>query len=215
VSPNTVTLLFLISTMALIISVFSFFYVKAYLKRRTSQERILSEFREEVNFILKSINETTERDITLIEGREKDLKSLLEEIDKRIKIYLREMDHARKAEEAYQELGKNRYRINKQVALQAAENEKGAEAENAADKERNPEFAAAFPLPEFVLKTEPDASPALSVSEQIHSLLRSGFSEAVIASRLGISIAEVEFASALLERRGSFAGSNKSAIPEN
>jgi len=220
VSPNTVTLLFLFSVTALIISVFSFFYFKSYLKRRTSQERILSELQEEVNFILKSINETTERDITLIEGREKDLKSLLEEIDKRLKIYLREMDHARNlppspkgevplrnAEEVYRELGKNRYRTNRHPAPQAGEAEKKIETQKKA------ESGDAFPLPDFDLKKETDTSPAPaagtpSIGEQIHSLLRSGLSEAVIASRLGISIAEVEFASAILERRSSIAGSN-------
>ena len=213
-NPNTVNLLFLFSVTALIISVFSFFYFKSYLKRRTSQERILSEFQEEVNFILKSINETTERDLTLVEGREKDLKSLLEEIEKRIKIYLREMEHARKAEEAYQELGKNRYKINRQPASQPAE------AEKKIVTQKTSEVGDAFPLPDFDLKTETNLSPASRVSappmgEQIHSLLRSGFSEAAIASRLGISIAEVEFASALLERHNSLAGSKKTATSEN
>jgi hypothetical protein len=193
---------FLISVLALITSVFSFFYIKSYLKRRTSQERILSELQEEVNLILKSINETTERDITLIEGREKDLKILLAEIDKRIKAYLREMDNVRKAEETYQELGKNRYRMNRQPDLQAA----GAGGKNEAQK--TPESGGAYPLPDFNLKTDADASSlpeagAPSMGEQIRSLLRSGFPEAAIASRLGISIAEVEFAAALLERHNS------------
>jgi len=205
VNPNTVTVLFLFSVTALIISVFSFFYFKSYLKRRTSQERILSELQEEVNFILKSINETTERDITLVEGREKDLKRLLEEIDKRMKTYLREMDSARKAEEAYQELGKNRYRVNRHPAPQAAEADKKTETQ------KSPQAGGAFPLPDFDLKKEAFSLPQVgtpSVGEQIRSLLRSGFSEAAIATRLGISIAEVEFASAL-------ASSAKSAALES
>ena len=199
---NPIGLSFLFSILALIISVFSLFYFRSYLKRRTSQERILSELQEEVNIILKSINEVTERDITLIEEREKELKSLLAEIEKRLKTYIREMDQTRNVEEVYLELGKNRYRINKQLALQASESEKAAE------KEKASEAAAAFPLPDFDLKTEPDTSPAPSISDQIHSLLRSGFSEAVVASRLGISIAEVEFAAALLGRSGSIADPN-------
>ena len=196
VNPNTVTLLFLFSLTALIISGFSFFYFKSYLKRRTSHERILSELQEEVNLILKSINEITVRDITLIEERENELKKLLEEIDKHIKTYLREMDNARKAEEAYQELGKNRYRMNMHPVAQSAEEEKKIETQ------KIPETGTAYPLPDFVLMKESNASlasplSAPSVGEQIHSMLRLGFPVAVIASRLGISIAEVEFASAL------------------
>ena len=202
-NPNTVTLFFLFSVAALIISVFSFFYFKSYLKRRTSQERLLSDLQEEVNLILKSINEITVRDITLIEEREKDLKRLLEEIDKRMKTYLREMDSARKAEEAYQELGKNRYRMNRRPAPQA---------EKKAETQKTPEAGAAYPLPDFNLKKEASPLPqagAPSMGEQIRSLLRSGFSEAAIATRLGISIAEVEFASALAS------SANNSAAPES
>jgi preprotein translocase subunit YajC len=202
---NPVGFSVLFSLFALIISIFSFFYFRSYLKQRTSQERILSELQEEVNFILKSINEVTERDITLIEEREKELKSLLEEIGKRLKTYIKEVDQARNAEELYKELGKNRYAINKQLASRSAE------AEKAADREKTAKADAAFPLPDFNLKTEPEPSASIkkerTIREQVQSLLRSGLSEATIALRLGISIAEVEFAAALLERSGSIAGS--------
>jgi len=203
---NPVGLSFLFSLFALIISIFSFFYFRSYLKRRTSQEQILSDLQEEVNFILKSINEVTERDITLIEEREKELKSLLEEIGKRLKTYVKEMNQARNAEELYKELGKNRYTINKnkQLALQAAESEKAVEGEKTAKAD------AAFPLPDFNLKPETEPSTSIkgqTIREQIQSLLDSGLSEATVALRLGISIAEVELAAALLERRGSIAGS--------
>ncbi|MDR1804594.1 MAG: hypothetical protein LBQ94_13410, partial [Treponema sp.] len=101
----------LLSALAFIFSVFSFFYHRSYIKTPTSQERLLSELREEVNSILKSINETTDRDISLIEEREKTLKNLLEEIEKRLKVYVRELEVRRGAENAYRELGKNRYRF--------------------------------------------------------------------------------------------------------
>ena len=199
-----VDLSFLFSASALIIVILSILLFKSYLKRRTSHERILAELREEVNSILRSINETTERDILLIEGRENDLKKLLVEIDRRLKIYSREMELTKKAEivrtalsesaasadgtvnqqTSYQDLGKNRYRIKKQLAEEAAEE------------------GPAFPLPEFDLKSETNPpDKALPMGEQIRSLLRSGFSPQLIASRLGVSIAEVEFAAALLERR--------------
>ena len=164
----------------------------------------MSELQEEVNLILRSINEITVRDITLIEDREKELKSLLAEIEKRLKTYVKEVDQAKNAEEVYRELGKSRYKINKQMVSRTAESEKAAE------REKVPETGSSFPLPDFDLKAEPEPSPKeQTIREQIHSLLRSGLSEAAIASRLGISIAEVEFAAALLERRGSVTGSVK------
>jgi hypothetical protein len=225
----------LLSALALIISVFSFFYHRAYIKTRTSQERILAEMREEVNGILKSINETTDRDISLIEEREKTLRNLLEEIEKRLKVYVRELEVRRGAENAYRELGKNRYRFpqdslresdlrsksdSQRESVLRSESEPPREPDsrdeaeprgvkqNRPSREAAPQIKPAFPVPEFEIKAEsaPDKPaenppPVPPVGEQIFSLVKAGFSVPSIASRLGISIAEVEFAAALLERR--------------
>ena len=195
----------LLSAAAFTLSVFSFIYLKSYLKRRTGQERILKEFREEVYKILGTIDETTDRDISLIEEKENSLKSLLEETDRRLKVFIRETEKRKSADEAYaalqqkippappyEELGRNRYKV---------------EAASAAE--------SAFPLPPFRVKAQdtpesaenpPEAASASpenvpSMGVQIHDLVKSGLAPPVIASRLGISIAEVEFAAALLERR--------------
>jgi len=201
----------LFSGSAFVICIFSFFYFKAYLKRRTGQERILSELREEVDNIVRLIDETTERDISLIEEREKRLKSLLEEIEKRMKVYIRELEKRRdaenistqaasvppaKSEGTYNELGKNRYRSSGQELPQPAES--------------TPEAPAAAPSPEGnrVPELPRSDAPAFAsirqqapVGERVRELARAGFAPTVIASRLGLSIAEVEFAVALLERR--------------
>ena len=189
----------LLSALAFIFVIISFFYFRADIRVRTSQERFLAELREEVNSILKSINETTDRDISLIEEREKNLKALLSDIEKRLKVYIREVEVHRGAEEAYRELGKNRFRLPKDSHGEAAQQEKPHDSEEPATV--NP----AFPIPEFKVKSpisqgEPRENPP-SVGEQVLSLARAGFSVPVIASRLGISIAEVEFAAAILERR--------------
>ena len=225
---------------AFLISVISFFYFRTYLRRRTGQERILSEFSEEVDKILKAFDLTTDRDISLIEERERALKSILEETDKRLNFYIRELEKGRKAEDAYaalqqkntaaytgqispsyQELGRNRFRQNKPDAPPPESSDEGANAgvsgeisepvintdaginssAASATGEAPPEYAGdsvpAFPLRDINVKAEPPKS------SQIRDFLRAGLSPQIIASRLGISIAEVEFAAALLERRES------------
>ena len=176
----------LLSALALIISIFSFLFFKSYLKQRTGQERILADFREEVSNILKSINETTDRDISLIEEREKNLKNLLTEVDKRLKIYIREMEQHGKTEKA-------------RAALSSLETKPAATYTVLGKKRYKGDIPDSTPKDEAEPETTPPPVP--SVSEQIRSLLKSGHTEATIASRLGISIAEVEFAAALLERR--------------
>ena len=212
----TSNLAFLLSATAFVIAVFSFFFFRAYLKRRTGQERILLEFRGEVNNILKSIDETADRDISLLEEKEKSLKSLLEEIERRHKVYIRDLEKYRDAGEAYSalqqkkppayaapeqtpatyyELGKNRYRGNRFPPAEPSP--PGGTQEEKNNAPANPE--PGFKLPAFSVSSEADSSP--SAEEQISALLRTGIAIPEIASRLGISIAEVEFAAALLERR--------------
>ena len=209
----------LISALAFLISFVCFFYFKSYLKRRTSQKQILAELQEEVNGILESINDTTDRNISLIEDSEKRLKGLLGEIEKRLRVYIREMERFGKSgtenrgnatdvavsaaavsaaavsgkpvTEKYRELGKNRYRLSKPDQGKAAQPAEAPEAPKAPEP--------AFPIPNFDIKADAAEKPPLA--EQVRSLLRSGFSAPIVAGRLGVSIAEVELAAALLERR--------------
>jgi hypothetical protein len=208
----------LLSAAAFIVAVFSFFHFKSYLKRRTGQERILAEMREEVNRILNTINETTDRDISLIEEREKNLKNLLAQtqacladIEKRIKVYIKEMDVRRESEAAYAALSSLPGRepvpsqsggdktargggSNQKITLSYQELEKFRRV--IAKPAPGPEGAK----PEAEHKALPDEEKP-SVNEQIRSLVKEGIPPAIIAARLGISIAEAEFATALLERR--------------
>ena len=258
----------LLSALSLVICIFSFLFLKSYIKRRTRvkilQDQVLTGIREDVNDILKSLDETTERDITLMEEQKKVMRNMLEEIDKRLKVYIRELELRQNAENVYKELnpvsgrssgagrssgpgpqapaaslpkkdgsnqsgypelGKNRYRINRQILPQTAKSAPDTVAE----------ASPAFPIPSFSVKQSgesvpgapdgfsdgnpdgisdgsadgyadgtPAAAPAPpSIGEQIRSLVRTGLSSSVIAARLGLSIAEVELAAALLERRDS------------
>ncbi|MCL2093204.1 MAG: hypothetical protein FWH12_03320 [Treponema sp.] len=196
----------LFSAGALLIVCISLLYIKSYLKKRTSQERILSELKEDIDQIIKTIDSTTERDITLIEERSLALRKLLEETDRRINLYIREMETRKEAEAAYEDL-KNR-QIEKEKSPNPLQSyyELGQKRRPQIKEEEGPEESP-YPIPDFTLLSAaeaPSASeppPSPPVGEQIRELLRGGFSPGLIASRLGISIAEVELSAALLERR--------------
>ena len=175
----------LISLLCLSICVFTFIYLRSYMKRRTHldylKNTVISEITVEVNQLLKDIDETTERDVSLIEERQKRLRNLLDDIDKRLDVYIREMDMRKEAGEAYSSL------VSTAVSSE--------EAYKALGKNRH-KRPPAISLPEFSVKSdEEEVKP--SIQEQIKELLMAGFSAPIIASRLGISIAEAEFAAAL------------------
>jgi hypothetical protein len=154
---------------------FSFLYLRSYIKRSINQEDSINAARDAVNRIILRIEEITDRDISLIEDREKTLKALLEETDKRVKIYSKELEKDRNVRKTYQELGKKR----PLVFSPPREEEQAPPPAGQMDEKAAPE----------------------NMNEQIRNLALAGFSPPVIASRLGISISEVELAMALLERK--------------
>ena len=173
---------YLISVCCLLFCCFAFLYFRSFIKKRTSFEGTIKDVREEISRLLRSLDEITDKNITLIEDREKRLKELLEETDRRLTIYSREMDRRENAERTYREMGS---RIIHEP----------------------PKAASMAPAPPPV--SQPVSHPVshieevkLSLEEQIRELAGSGISPEIIASRLGISISEAELAVALEARKG-------------
>jgi hypothetical protein len=175
---------------------FSFIYFQAYLRRRTGTKRILAEFEEEVNNITATIDAAADRDITLVEERVRSLKALLDTADRRIAAYAREMDSRAAQEAAY-----------------AALNPEGPPAKAKADPVARALSGGtiALPLgegPRFVKSPNPVKPKPRPLTDRVSELSRNGLSPEAIASRLGVTISEVDLALAVSERRQSSAGSS-------
>ena len=173
---------YIISVFCLVFCCFSFIYFRSFLKRKTSFEGILKDVREEVSRLLRSLDDITDKNITLIEDREKRLKELLEETDRRLTVYFREIDRRDKAERTYREMGT---RIIK---------------ENAVSKPLVSESQVPTPTAAPASPT-PANAPIASVEEQIRELTRQGVPPEKIASRLGISVSEAEFVADIEARK--------------
>jgi hypothetical protein len=78
---------YIFSSIALLFSVISFFILLSYIRKRTVIERIPAETREAVAQIINEIDRITDRDSALIEERVAKLKSILQDVDKRIATY--------------------------------------------------------------------------------------------------------------------------------
>jgi hypothetical protein len=164
--------------------VFFCFFAGIYLRRRTGQERILAEFREEVYKFTAVIDATADKNSLLVEDRIKSLKALLEEVDKRMGLYTRELDRRRVQEKAYAELGKSRSAL--PLPREKAPEPLPEEPEKSprGDEEKNAQKRKNEPKPP-------------SLAEQVTKFSRAGFSANIIAARLGVSISEVELVLAI------------------
>jgi hypothetical protein len=189
------TLPVFISLGSLILCFLSIFFFRFYIKRRTSQEQILRDIREGVDKILTEIDRITDEDILLIEERENKLRGIIEEADRRVRVYTENLSRRRNAAEAYAELGRAQGRIPREGDPLPG----GAVVPEVSPQGVPPVPPALENSPALpVAGGAPEPSPR-SFGERARELAELGLSARVIASRLGVSIAEAELALAIRE----------------
>ena len=169
---------------------FMFFYFSWYIKRRTSVSGQLEEYRTEVVKLNAEINSVTDRNLMLIEDRVKKLKELLDETDKRVSVYVRELEKSRKGEALYTSLGRG-------IRAALKTEEEPAPLQSGLSLVRPQEYPVPQPAPEAsAAKDTPPSKPPSrrQIRSSIDLLLNEGVALEQIASRLDISIAEVNLA---------------------
>jgi hypothetical protein len=191
---------------------FFFFYFRSFIKKRTAAEELLAEYRTEVYRLIAEIDAATDRDALLVEERITSLKKLLEDTDRRISVYVRELDRSRSGEALYTSLGRG-IRAALGPGERAARTEPGPAATppvRPATEAPRPTAAAGATAsrPMSASAAQGTASPAPGPAvtpaaektrkTQIAELAAAGLSAGEIASRLDISLSEVDLALSLL-----------------
>ena len=95
-----------LSAISICLCVIFFFYFRRYIARRTSSDKLLADYRSEVYRLIAEIDAAADRDSRLVEDRVKTLRQLLEDTDKRISVYMRELERSRQGEMMYANLGR-------------------------------------------------------------------------------------------------------------
>ncbi|MDR2542497.1 MAG: hypothetical protein LBC80_03490 [Treponema sp.] len=206
--------LHIVSIVCFSLCLIMFFYLNWLIKKRTVGST-LDERRDEFLRLIAEIDRVTDRDVQIVEDRVKKLNEIKEEVDKRIAVYVKELEKSRSGEALYTSLGKG---------IRDALNAPLSEVETAQDFpldtiELSPQAATAskvgapsnvmpslplFETPVITATIEPETPVSPPTKKQIRShidiLCDEGLSMQQIASRLNISIGEVELAINL--RRG-------------
>ncbi|MDR3304040.1 MAG: hypothetical protein LBS86_06475 [Treponema sp.] len=176
----------MLSAISLLGCVFFFFYFKAYITRRTG-DALLAEYREEVKQLIAELDAATDRDERLVTERIKTLKTLIEKVDKRLSVLMGEEERRRVHAETYAELGRKR-----PLVTDAASNGSTVMAKAPSEPE------AREPAGPRIVVAEQQLEPApLPLVEQVMELYKAGLSVDLIASKLKVSVSEVELAAAL------------------
>jgi len=198
----------------------SFFYLKWYVKKRTTLTELndrqaeLSQSLKQSGMLIAEIDSITDRDSQLIENRINKLKELLHEVDKRIEIYEKDLENLSNKNELinknnskngalYTSLGKG---------IRAAFTETGLpvyqplSASDIINSQNTPQITdiktplsdnqprGAQPEQETQIKKKPQPPSKKQIRSFIDNLANEGHSPDEIAKQLNISIAEVNLA---------------------
>jgi hypothetical protein len=200
---------FVLSAASLVLVVFSFFFLRRYIARKTAAREMLADYREEVYRLIAEIDAAADRDSLLVEERIKTLKKLIDDTDRRIGVYMRELQRSREGEAMYTSLGRG---IRAALDSRTPPEERARENAAAAKPEEPPQAAPppappdSEATPQAQTPQEPPASARkrgakkIKLKTQIAELAAQGLSPQKIASRLKLSIAEVDLALNLLRR---------------
>ena len=181
----------IVSIGSVVFCLLMFFYFKWYIKRRISTSEILAERQKEVYRLIAEIDSITDRDAQLVEARIKTLRELLEDTDKRIAVYMRELDKSRTGEALYTSLGRGiRAALNQPDISQVKIEPQPAPVAKPVQPAESSQAKA--PAARHETKKQ--------IRAQIDMLIKEGLSASEIASRLNIGIAEVDLAMNLLNR---------------
>lgn len=210
----------IVSIICLTLCILIFFYLKWYVKQRTSASG-MQEHRTETLKLIAEINAVTDRDLQLVEDRVNKLKLVLHEVDKRIELYEKELENItpkvkKPAETLYNSLGKGiRAALREPHIEQTAPAVQMLESAPVPPPPRvipalqvpAPQIPAQQVIVEVPASVPPAAPPPVTqqskkqIRAHIDILANEGLSAEDIASQLDISIAEVNLAMNLRRKK--------------
>lgn len=206
-----------------VINILLWFVFLIRFKRLFSTDDIISSTREEMNKMIEDVNRNTERDITLINDRIKELKALIAEGDRQIAIVRTEKEKSeqyavfsnriasaqnvkkqtpvQKAAEQYKKSGKTfdpgnlSYSVNHDANEEKLQESLFDENPTTINVNKDGSSFAKVPLvgPEVVMSDNPIV-PKISFNEQVRELNERGETVDEIARQLKRSTTEVQFA---------------------
>ncbi|MDR0669250.1 MAG: hypothetical protein LBF95_04135 [Treponema sp.] len=204
------------SLFTLVLCATFFVYAHLYIRRRTSRESVLAACRDEVDHLIAEIDHATDRDTQLVEERIAALRKILDDADRRIALMSRDMEKRRSATELYTALGTRLPSAppSQPAPIQARPEIQPAPGGQSSQPGQPGQPAPARPGTQPVRSPPPSGvftpaapsaavqGPPVPLTQRVLELSRQGFSTELIATRLDLSLAEVELALAISRRAG-------------
>lgn len=167
-------------------------------RRGISDAAQSQELRDEVSRLVVELNQTTDRNIALVEDGIASLNEALARADKKIGLLRRESEKHDMGMQVYSRLAEGRGTVGQGAT--AAKGAGSAAAKGAGSAGGDP--SSARPGPARAVPAEAESGEGVDAHEQVLRLARGGFAPSLIAARVGIPLGEVELIISLERRKG-------------
>jgi hypothetical protein len=172
--------------------------------RSVRPDVVLGKIRSEVERMILELNQTTDRNIVLLEDKIRALEELLGKADRRIGVLKRELEKHDMSSMVYTNILKRSHPLpGEPQAPDESESASGNEADRA--DEVRPESGKTArddtAAPEAGGTTDPAGASAKELRDQVLDLYRKGIDPLLIAQRLGLTIGEIELIISLTRSR--------------
>ena len=189
------------------------FVIRSKVRRYLELENLLAGVREEARALVLELNETADRNVSLVEDRMAALRGLLGEVDRRIGVEHREIGVKNAERDLYAKLSRRRPIVPDSVALPPSPGGgKDSDAEapitlslGSSDGPLPLSAQGAGQGPDIVVVSN-SVVPQRTRREEALELHRRGFSADLVAARVGATVAEIELLIEMEERRSAATG---------
>ena len=186
--------------------IFIFFFFKSRIDRRLRSNETLQVVREEINELIVELNQTTNRNVEIIEERIERLKEITQRADKRIGLLTKEIGRKEKESDVYTRLKpKTDIQTPGERTAERAGTTQGVEESagvEEAGEDTPPGISVSGGTSPSVPARKEDPRKE-STRERVLALYNNGISPDVICKELDITLAEVELIISLNRNRGA------------
>jgi hypothetical protein len=219
---STTALFFSLASIEVVGFFIIWFRIKSKVRRYLELENLLEGVREEARALVLELNETADRNVSLVEDRMLSLRKLLDEADRRMGVVHREFEKRDMEREVYTKLNRRRPIVPGAARLIVPEVTRSA-SDVSRDESSSPAAPNGVPespitlnlgstdeekgqvIPEVKISAD-FIVPSMTKREEALDLYRRGISAELIAAKLGVTVAEIELLIEIEERRRAGAG---------
>jgi hypothetical protein len=176
--------------------------LSARLRRAASPDTEIRRIREEVDRLVIELNQTTDRNLSLIEDKLSELSDLLAKADRKIGLVRRESEKHDVGNRVYARILESKSRPEAPVRTAPAPEQAGTATVQAGTARAQAESARAQPGTGMA-PAAPAGVVVRDFCEEVLALHRAGVSAPLISSKVGAPLGEVELVISLEKRKAS------------